>query len=93
MDKGTITKSTFEFFKFKLNGSLTQVTYATVWISSDDLRATLDPFGTSTTQFEKGTKYKAVVTGGTKDLAGNNLDQNRSLSGNQPKSWIVTVQR
>jgi Tol biopolymer transport system component len=38
-----------------------------------------------------GTKYKAVVTTGTRDLAGNRLDQNRSLSGLQQKAWFFTV--
>src|SRR5215216_3113883 len=37
------------------------------------------------------TEYKAVVTTGTRDLAGNRLDQNRSLSGLQQKAWFFTV--
>jgi len=37
------------------------------------------------------TEYKAVVTTGTRDLAGNRLDQNRSLSGLQQKAWSFTV--
>ena len=38
-----------------------------------------------------GTKYKAVVTTGAQDLAGNPLDQNSSLSGLQQKSWTFTI--
>ena len=38
-----------------------------------------------------GTKYKAVVSTGAKDLANNPLDQNSSLSGLQPKSWTFTI--
>jgi hypothetical protein len=38
-----------------------------------------------------GTKYKAVVTTGTTDLAGNRLDQNSSLSGLQQKAWTFTI--
>ena len=38
-----------------------------------------------------GTKYKAVVTTGATDLAGNRLDQNSSLSGLQQKAWTFTI--
>ncbi len=54
-------------------------------------KATLNPFGSSTTLLSKGTKYKAVVTTGAQDLAGNGLDQNSSLSGLQQKSWTFTT--
>jgi hypothetical protein len=36
----------------------------------------------------RGTKYKAVVTTGTMDLAGNQLDQNPSDTGDQQKVWF-----
>jgi len=49
--------------------------------------ATLNP----NANLRLGTKYKAVVTTGTRDLAGNRLDQNRSLSGLQQKAWFFTV--
>jgi hypothetical protein len=39
----------------------------------------------------KNTKYKAVVTTGAKDLAGNALDQKATTTGNQPKSWTFTT--
>ena len=38
-----------------------------------------------------GTKYKAVVTTGAQDLAGNRLDQNSSLNGLQQKAWTFTI--
>ena len=92
MQKATVTKSTFKLFKVTSTGT-TQVTNVTVSLSSDGLKATLNPFGTSTTKLAKNAKYKAVVTTGARDLAGNALDQNRSLSGNQAKSWTFTVRR
>src|SRR5829696_1628815 len=49
--------------------------------------ATLNP----NANLRLGTKYKAVVTTWTRDLAGNRLDQNRSLSGLQQKAWFFTV--
>ena len=49
--------------------------------------ATLNP----NANLRLGTKYKAVVTTGTRDLAGNRLDQNRSLSSLQQKAWFFTV--
>jgi Bacterial Ig-like domain len=39
------------------------------------------------------TKYKATVTTGVKDQAGNALDQNPTKTGNQAKSWTFTTKR
>ena len=39
----------------------------------------------------RGAKYVVTVTSGAKDLAGNALDQNPNLVGNQPKTWTFTV--
>ena len=92
MDPLSITNSTFKLFKVNTDGSTTQVTDVTVSLSTDGLVATLNPFGTSTTtHLARGTKYKAVVTTGAQDLAGNRLDQNSSLSGLQQKAWSFTV--
>ncbi len=57
------------------------------------MKATLNPFGTSITKLAKNAKYKATVTTGARDLAGNAQDQNPSLLGNQPKSWAFIVRR
>jgi hypothetical protein len=92
MDPLSITNSTFKLFKVNPDGTQTQITNVTVALSTDGLVATLDPFGTSTTtHLANGSKYKAVVTTGAKDLAGNRLDQNSSLSGLQQKAWSFTV--
>ncbi len=90
MNKDTITKSTFKLFKVTATGT-TQVTNVTVRLSLNGLKATLDPFGASATLLAKNTKYKAVVTTGAKDLAGNRLDQNSSKEGNQQKAWTFTT--
>jgi hypothetical protein len=39
------------------------------------------------------TKYKAVVTSGAKDAAGNALDQGPSATSNQQKVWYFTTGR
>jgi Bacterial Ig-like domain len=39
----------------------------------------------------RGTKYKAVITTGAKDVAGNQLDQNTTTAGLQQKAWTFTV--
>jgi hypothetical protein len=39
----------------------------------------------------RGATYKAVVSTGAKDLAGNRLDQNRNRAGLQPKVWYFTI--
>ena len=90
MDPATITKSTFKLFKVT-SGGTTQVTNVTVTSSPGGLRATLNPFGTSTTLLAAGTRYKAVVTTGAEDLAGNRLDQNPSTAGDQQKTWTFTT--
>lgn len=50
-------------------------------------RATLNPDG----RLAPGSRYKAVVGTGASDTAGNQLDQDRSVRGNQPKVWFFTV--
>jgi hypothetical protein len=87
MDPASITNSTFKLLKLNTDGSTTRVTDVTVALSTDGLMATLDPFGTSATLMEKGTTYKAVVTTGARDVAGNQLDQNTTTAGLQQKAW------
>jgi hypothetical protein len=77
-------------FKLSKAGTTTAIP-AIVSYDPTTNKATLDPFGSSTTLLSKGTKYKAVVTTGAQDLAGNRLDQNSSLSGLQQKSWTFTT--
>jgi hypothetical protein len=60
---------------------------ATVSYSASTDTATLDP----TNSLRSGLTYKAVVSTGAKDLAGNSLDQNPTLSGSQQKAWSFTV--
>jgi hypothetical protein len=62
-----------------------------VSLSTDGLTATLNPFGSSTTVLARGTKYKAVVTTGVKDVAGNRLDQISSTTSFDQKTWSFTV--
>jgi CSLREA domain-containing protein len=51
-------------------------------------RAILNPDA----NLELGVRYKAVLTTGAKDRAGNKLDQDQNPSnGNQPKVWFFTV--
>ena len=51
--------------------------------------ATLDP----TNSLKIGATYKAVITTGANDLAGNSLDQDSSKVGNQAKKWTFTIAR
>jgi hypothetical protein len=62
----------------------------TVTLSADGQKATLDPYGNSS-GLAKGTKYKAVVTTGVTDEAGNALDQDPLAAGNQEKVWYFTT--
>jgi hypothetical protein len=91
MMASSITTSTFKLFKLNTDGTQTQITNVTVSLT-DGLVATLNPFGTSTTtHLARGTKYKAVITTGARDVAGNQLDQNSNLSGSQQKAWTFTT--
>ena len=67
-------------------GSTTAIA-ATVTFDATAKRATLNP----NANLQPGTKYKAVVTPATKDLACNPLDQASAAGGNQPKAWFFTV--
>jgi hypothetical protein len=91
MDRNSLSKSTFKLYRINADGSTTQVTNVTVTPNSDGLKATLNPFGASSTLLAKNTKYKAVVTTGAKDLAGNPLDQDPTKTGNQQKVWYFTT--
>ena len=86
MGASTVDATTFKLFKVNPDGTQTQITDVVVSLSSDDgLTATLNPFGvqTPTSLLARSTKYKGVITTGTKDLAGNSLAQQ--------KSWIFTT--
>ena len=83
MDPLSINKSTFKLYKVNTDGTQTQITDVVVSLSTDGLTATLNPFGEKTTLLARRTKYKGVISTGTKDLAGNSLAQQ--------KSWTFTT--
>jgi hypothetical protein len=85
MMASSINATTFKLFK---KGSTTKIA-AAVSYSAATHKAKLNP----TNSLQKGLTYRAVVTTGVKDLAGNSLDQNSSKSGSQPKVWFFTVRR
>ena len=96
MDPTSITTSTFKLFRCSSTTSTdcaTQITNVAITRSTDRLKATLNPFGRSSTLLAGRTKYKVVVTTGAKDEAGNRLDQNPSADGNQQKTWYFTTER
>ncbi len=81
----TINKSTFTLSK---KGSTTKIAAAVRYSAATD-KATLNP----TMALRKGATYKAVVTSGAKDAAGNPLDQNTAKAGLQQKRWVFTVKK
>ena len=86
MRTSTVDMTTFKLFKVNSDGTLTQITDVVVSLSPDGLKATLNPFGTQTTLLARNTKYKGVITTGTKDLAGNSLAQQMSWTFTTTKS-------
>jgi hypothetical protein len=40
-----------------------------------------------------GKSYRAIVTAGVRDLASNQLDQDPTATGNQPKVWFFSVRK
>ena len=92
MGPASITNSTFKLFRCTSSTTCTtQLTNVTLSKSTDGLRATINPYGTSSPLLAANTKYKVVVTTGTQDLAGNALDQDPMTAGNQQKSWTFTT--
>jgi hypothetical protein len=84
MNTNTINGQTFKLFK---KGSTTQRA-AQVSYSASTRTAKLDP----TNNLRRDVAYKAVVSTGAKDVAGNRLDQDRSTTGLQQKVWFFTVE-
>jgi probable HAF family extracellular repeat protein len=78
--------SVINAFKLYKKGSTTQRA-AQVSYSVSTRTAKLDP----TNNLRRGVTYKAVVTTGAKDLAGNQLDQNTKTTSLQQKVWYFTV--
>jgi hypothetical protein len=92
MDPPSINATTFRLFKCSSSTTCTtQITNVTVSLSADGLRATLNPYGTSSTLLTSRSKYMTVVATGAKDVAGNALDQNATTSGNQQMAWYFTT--
>ena len=83
MNANSINGTTFKLMK----AGTTTVIGAVVSYDATAKKAILNP----NANLQLGTKYKAVVTTGAQDVAGNWLDQNSSLSGLQQKAWTFTV--
>jgi hypothetical protein len=83
MKAGSINASTVQLIK---KGTTTPLP-AAVSYDAGTKKAVLNPDA----NLQRGATYKAVVTTGARDLAGNQLDQTPTLSGNQPKTWVFTV--
>ena len=77
--------TTFKLVKLNTDGTTTKVTANVSYAATK--QATLDP----ASNLSSGT-YKATVTTGAQDLAGNALDQKPNIAGNQSKSWKFMVQ-
>lgn len=83
MRRSSISSNTFKLYN---KGTATALA-ATVTYDATLKKVVLDP----SANLMRGKTYKAVVTTGAKDLAGNPLDQNPRVAGNQPKAWFFTV--
>jgi VCBS repeat-containing protein len=83
MSATSITEKTFKTYKKDSTTALA----ATVTYDAATKSAVLD----SSSNLQRVATYKAVVSAGGKDLAGNLLDQNPSVSGNQSKVWSFTI--
>jgi len=84
MNGDTITGNTFKLFK---KGSTTKIAAAAPSYDAATKTATLNP----NRDLTSGVTYKAVVTTGVEDTAGNPLDQDSSTTGLQQKAWLFTV--
>jgi hypothetical protein len=83
-DPSTITGTTFKLTKA---GTTTAIGAVRSYNATSN-KATLNP----NANLQLGTKYKAVVTTGAQDVAGNRLDQDQDPSnGLQQRSWTFTI--
>jgi hypothetical protein len=82
----TITDTIFKLVTLNSDGSTTRVT-ATVRYDAATKKAILNP----SSNLSSGQTYRATLTPGAQDLAGNALDQNPNIANNQPKNWKFTV--
>jgi hypothetical protein len=80
----SINRKTFQLLKEGTTKIPATVSYDA---DIDPLAAALDP----NESLQAGVSYKAVVTTGAKDVAGNPLDQNTTTTGLQQKTWLSTV--
>ena len=83
MTAGSVNTTAVRLFK---KGTAAPIS-AMVGYDASTNKAVLNP----TANLKRGAKYIAVVGTGAEDLAGNGLDQNPALTGNQPKQWSFTV--
>ena len=74
-------------FTLKKGTTKIGVTVAYVETSTGQYKAIMTP----NSRLRSGVTYTASMTSRATDLAGNALDQNPSLAGNQPKTWRFTV--
>jgi Bacterial Ig-like domain len=87
MKESSVNTTTFKLQKEA--GSTGTTITATVTYAPATKTATLDP----TKKLKKSGAYVATVTSGAQDQAGNALDQDPSLPGNQDKRWTFKVRR
>ena len=85
-DPSTINGTTFKLVKLNADGTTTRVA-GTVRYVATTKKAKFDV----ASDLKSGRTYKATVTSGAQDLAGNALDQNPNIEGAQNKSWKFTV--
>ena len=83
MMPSSVNGTTFKLFK---KGSTTKIG-ASVSYDGATKNATLNP----TNNLRLGTTYKAVVSTGAKDVAGNPLDQISTTTSLDQKTWLFTV--
>jgi CSLREA domain-containing protein len=85
MDPSTVNATTVSLRKA---GTTTKLA-ATITYDAATKKAILNP----NVNLKAGAGYLATVSTGAKDVAGNALDQDSSLAGNQAKSWKFTVRK
>jgi hypothetical protein len=93
MDRSTLTTQTVSLRSLATGRRVPATVSCEGGASDPCVEVTLNPFGESTNQLKKGTKYRVSISSVVEDASDNRLDTNPDRAGYQGKTWTFTTGR